>query len=207
MNATGQVTETAQSHTPSAAAGRRRITRVVVALAAAGTMALLTVSPAQAVNDNASNLTVAGQGVTAGASVTCDPTNKTLTISARTTTMEASGFAGPIAGPYDSGQWIRYNVWTRDADGNGDWAPLYSWSPWQWVTSLTSTAMVERLSVPVELGTNVGNGQPGHNYQALVQIDWWTGVDNVADITPVYYQAYTADPFNTYYFNPSRCVF
>lgn len=49
--------------------------------------------------------------------------------------------------------------------------------------------------------------QAGHNYQALVQIDWWNGQDNIADITPVYYQAYDADGLNTYHFNPSRCVF
>lgn len=192
----------------SAARPRQRIVAGILApLAAATVMIAMTVSPALAMGDNAPNLTVAGYGVFVGANVFCDKAARTMTVSARTSTMQAYGYAGGMAaGPYDNGQWVRYNVWARDINA-ASWTQMYSWSKWDWKQTLTSTSLVERLPVPADLGTNLVLGSAGHNYQILVQIDWWTNKDNVANITPTYSQVLKTDNFNTYYYNPSSCSF
>ena len=87
--------------------------------------------------------------------------------------MQAYGFAGPTTGPYDGGQWVRYNVFARDIEVS-TWTPVYTWSAWQWVPGAVSTMYVERLTVPADLGSNVVDGTPGHNYAVL---DFGGGVE------------------------------
>lgn len=45
-------------------------------------------------------------------------------------------------------------------------------------------------------------GSAGHNYQVSVQIDWWTGTDNVASFVTSYTQILSGR-----YLNPSSCSF
>ena len=125
------------------------------------------------------------------ASVACDAGNGTMTVSAQTTPMQAYGFAGPTTGPYDGGQWVRYNVFARDIEVS-TWTPVYTWSAWQWVPGAVSTMYVERLTVPADLGSNVVDGFSGHNYAVLVQIDYWTGAENIGNVEPEYTQTYQA---------------
>ena len=183
-----------------------RITRKLSAVAAVFAVTALASSPAHALNNNAPNLTIGGYGVSVGANVFCDKASRSMTVTESTSTMQSSGPFGPVAGPYDAGQWVRYNVWARDITAS-KWTQIYSWSPWAYIKTLTSTMYVERLQVPADLGTNRVFGSAGHSYQVLVQVDWWTGKDNVANITPNYSQVYKTDAYNTYYFEPSMCQF
>ena len=188
----------------------RAIGRIANALrvATVATMMVVTsVSPALAVDDNAPNLTLGGYGVNASASVICDPLTRSLTVTARASAMQGVSYSGGVTyGPYDNGQWLTYNVWAREVTAP-NWTLLYDWSMWQFIDTFTDDPNRGVLITPVDLGVNVVNGAAGHNYQALVQISWYTNQMNVANVTPVYHQIYRADDFNTYPFNPTRCIF
>jgi hypothetical protein len=177
-------------------------------LAIATTMLMvLSVSPVRAVEDNAPNLIVAGYGVHASASVSCDASNRSMVVTASASTMQASSYSGGVtSGPYDDGQLVTYNVWAREVNAPF-WSQMYSWSQWQRIKTFNLSADGIVLIIPVDLGTNVVYGSPGHDYQVVVQIAWLTDQPNIANITPTYYQSYRADDFNTYPFNPTRCVF
>ena len=183
-----------------------RIASKLSAVAAVFAVSALVASPANALDNNAPNLTVGGYGVSVGADVYCDKATRTMTVNERTSTMQSSGPSGPVAGPYDAGQWVRYNVWARETAA-ASYTQIYSWSQWRYISTVTSTPYVERLEIPAELGTNRVTGAAGHNYQVIVQIDWWTGKDNIANITPSYSQILKTSPYTTYYLEPSKCVF
>jgi hypothetical protein len=166
---------------------RRALSSAVAAAALATTLLAVTAAPTLAYGNNGPSATLGGYGVTVGASVGCDPRSATMTVSASATTMQASGMLGPTVGPYDAGQWIRYNVFSREL-GAASWTQVYNWSNWQWIVSTSGNGDVQIVS-PVDLGTNnLVTGTPGHNYEVLVQIDYWTGVENVINVTPSYSQ-------------------
>jgi hypothetical protein len=181
-----------------------RLRRLLAPLCLAATLTTLAAAPTLAADNNAPNVTINGYGASVGANVACDAASHTMSVSARATTLETMGWLGVTSGPYDAGQWLRYNVWARDITAS-EYTPIYAWSEWQVVKSVTSTQYVERLDVPQDLGTSVVTGRAGHNYQILVQVDWWTGTDNIANVLPAYTQSYTADAFNTYHLEPGYC--
>ncbi|MEO5965251.1 MAG: hypothetical protein ABIR11_07275 [Candidatus Limnocylindrales bacterium] len=180
---------------------RRRATIASIGLGLL--LVAMTASPTLAFDNNAPNATVAGNGVSVSAFVACDAASGTMHVSATASTMQPEGFAGPVAGPYDAGQWVRYDVFAREVGAN-DWTEVYAWSNWEWIVSLTSTMYVEMLQVPQDLGASDVSGTVGHNYEILVQVDYWTGVENVVNVTPTYAQALATD-WNTYYLTPSYC--
>lgn len=190
----------------------RRVRGVLLALlvpAVAMTALTVTAAPAQADlidSNNAPNYTVAGYGVNVSSTTFCDKASRTMTINAQTSVMQAYGYGGMTTGPYDSGQWVRYNVWARDVNG-GAWTQIYTWSKWTYISGITSTPYIERLAWLTDLGTNRVIGTAGHSYETLVQIDWWTNKENIVNFFPVYTQVFKTDNFNSYTFNPSRCSF
>jgi hypothetical protein len=197
---------TATSATDRPGPARRLVLGVASCLSAAMATGLVAASPAAAVANNAPNLTIGGYGVSVSADVSCDKATRTMTVSESASTMQASGLYGPIVGPYDNGQWVRYNVWARNTRTT-TWTQIYTWSPWQFIAGVSSTPLVERLQNVTDLGTNRVTGAAGNNYQILVQVDWWTGRDNIVNVTPSYTQPYRTDAYNVYYLHPSACSF
>jgi len=184
-----------------------RIVGTIPVVAAVAIGLAMSASPIRAVDDNAPNVAIGGYGVHASASVLCDPANRSMTVTATASTMQASGFLGGItAGPYDNGQLVTYNVWARETTAAA-WTQVYSWSPWQAIRSMFATADGALLVIPRDLGTNLVYGIAGHDYEVVIQISWWTGQANTANVTPTYFQSYRTDAFNTYIFNPTHCVF
>jgi hypothetical protein len=181
-----------------------RLTRLLAPLLLAGTLATVAAAPTLAADNNAPNITINGYGASVGVHVACNAANHTMSVSTEATTLQTIGWLGVTTGQYDAGQWVRYNLWARDITASA-FTPIYSWSEWQLVTSVTSTQHVERLDLPQDLGTNVVTGTARANYEILVQVDWWTGADNIVNVVPVYSQTYTADAYNTYVFEPGYC--
>lgn len=181
-----------------------RFARLLAPLCLAAAVTAVAAGPTFAVGNNGPDITVAGFGATATVYVGCDAVNHSMTVSAKATTFQSMGLYGPVVGPYDAGQWIRYNVWAREINAS-EYTPVYTWSSWQWITSLSSTMYIERMISAQDLGTNVVNGAAGHGYEVKVQVDWWTGAENVVDVQPTYSQTYTSDPFNTWYLQPGYC--
>lgn len=145
----------------------------------------------------------------ASASVLCSPTTGTMTVTATARTLTLEGFYGPIPGPYDQGQFMRYDVLTREL-GTAGWQTSYTWSPWQWVVSQIRSGDGS-VSVPRDLGTSALRGLAGHAYEVLVQVDFWKGLDFVVDVTdPRYQSTLYLDPsnptsYNTYPLTTSYC--
>ena len=122
--------------------GRTRLARAALiglaSLGLAGTLIGATASSTMAFNPNQPNGYLAGFGVNVGAHVVCDDANHRMWVSAEAMVMTAQGTAGPMPGPYDAGQYLRYNVFVREV-GQADWWPIYSWSPWIWTTTRASS--------------------------------------------------------------------
>jgi hypothetical protein len=185
---------------------RRRLHVVLAGLAAfASAFAVLGAAPAQAVNDNGPNLTFNGWGVSAGTSVSCNQASVRMTVQTTTSTTGVYGFAGQVASPYDAGQYISHRVWARDVN-TARWTLIYNWAPW--TRYQTMLAVGDGWVVqPAVIGNDVVYGAAGHNYFVLVEVDYWTGRDNVVTLPTTYFQSYRADSFNTYPFETSRCTF
>ena len=116
--------------------------------------------------------------------------------------MTPQGPSGPMAGPYDAGQYMRHNVFVREA-GQSEWTLIFTWSPWGWVQSSTVSGMftIDRMA---DLGSDVISVTPGHAYEVLVQIDFWTGVSNVINVTPDYGEV-TDGSIPSYILSPGVC--
>jgi hypothetical protein len=185
----------------------RRGTALGVALLAT---AVLTGSPAQALDNNGTNLNIGGYGVAVAANVFCDKAARTMTVSGAATVMQANNGYGPVLGPYDNGQWLRYRVLARDIKSSG-WSEVYSWSQWSYIKGFYSTGSLlfgaERSPTLTDLGPLRVTGSAGHNYEVMMQVDWWTTKDNVANVPPTYTQNFRTDAFNTYPLNTSNCSF
>ena len=204
------VAATPATITSAARTHRRSPAGILASVAAAALIVVINVSPAHAEFAQAT-LDVAGYGVTAYATVECNDVTQTMDVSARTSTMEARNWLGAwISGPYDNGQWVRYDVLARDISVQS-WTEVYTWSPWYWISTLTwpSPDMPDmHVTVPAELGSNRVSGAALHDFEVMVQVDWWTGQDNVASIPTTYSEAL---PFPQYFyinvFSTTRCVF
>jgi hypothetical protein len=178
----------------------QRLTTSLASLGLAALVACAAAGPAAAAEP------VNGYTVTAYGSVGCDAATSTMSVSAFAMTWQGEGaLLGWQPTEYDAGQWMRYDVLVREV-GQTDWTTIYTWSDWSFVTTMTINGDMA-INTPAELGTSVVQGVAGHAYEVLVQVDFWTGVDNVYDTETTYTQTLSTSPYSTYYLNPSACWF
>ena len=154
---------------------KRNGTRVrlgLVSALAAAALGMVNSAPAQAA-DSITAFTVAGYNVQAGASVVCNNAQRTMTVSARASTMQATGPFGPMPGPYDNGQYFTYRVLVRDMTST-TWGVTYSWGQWSWIKGKYASGdfLFPTMNAFPDLGIST---RAGHNYQVIFQFDWWTG--------------------------------
>jgi hypothetical protein len=199
MSATTFAHSSATAPTSRVAATARRFARLAASLGFAGLVTVTAAAPA-----------VAGDPVryefTANSNVFCDSAAATMSVSAYSTTFQGIDALGAIVPTtYDEGQYLRYRVLVRE-DGQTAWTEIYTWSAWQLVRSKTGNGAITMVS-PVHLGTSVVQGAPGHVYEVLAQVDFWTGVSNVHDVPTHYDQSIVFNGFDTRYVTPGRCSF
>jgi hypothetical protein len=88
-----------------------RLGRLLAPLGLAVAVATMSAAPAFAAGNNAPNLTSNGYDASVASYVACNASNGTMTVSVTATTLQSIGWLGQTTGPFDGGQWIRYNVW------------------------------------------------------------------------------------------------
>jgi hypothetical protein len=177
----------------------RRSIRLAAPFALAAAMVASIAAPALAATP------VSRYTLTAYSNVGCNAANATMSVSASVTTMQGEGFLGGyVPTEYDAGQWMRYRVFAREI-GQAAWTPVFTWSAWEWVQSMTFSGEVS-INSPVSLGTSVVQGTPGHRYEARVQVDYWTGQENLYE-APASYSQTLSIGWYTYDVTPSFCTF
>ncbi|MEP7022172.1 MAG: hypothetical protein ABI808_16130 [Pseudonocardiales bacterium] len=198
---------TVRSHRVRLLGLRGRLASSSAVIVAAATALALAASPAQAVNNNAPNVTWNNGtlGATEATNVACDPATRSMLVSASASQMQSIGFAGPVDGPYAGGQYLSYRVWARDVN-SPNFTLMYNWSQYRLINGRITNS-VGFIYQPVLLGQVWINGAAGHNYQVMVDYAWYTGTDMTwRDWNPLYTQVYRAG-YSSYVFNGSRCTF
>jgi hypothetical protein len=194
-----------QTQTPRPSRMPRLVRTAAGAMASLGlavTILGATAGSTLAFNTNRPDAMLGGYGVNVAARVTCDEAHHQLVIETTAMVMTPQGPNGPTAGPYDAGQWVRQSVFYR-ADGQANWTPALNWSAWGVLVSSVRDGdfTIDRMT---DIGTNALSVTPGHSYEILVLVDYWTGVENVIDVTPSY-GVPTDGSISTYNLSPGVC--
>lgn len=173
----------------------RRLAGSLVSLGLATLVVAGAAGPAQASS---------GYQVTAYSSVGCDASTSSMAVTAYAMTWQPDSL-GWQPGEYDNGQYMSYNVLVRER-GQADWTTIYTWSDWTFIRSMSINGDMA-INTPTEIGTSVVQGVAGHTYEVLVQVNFWTGQENVYNAETKYTEPLSTSPYSTYWFNPSACWF